>query len=104
MKKINSGVPVVTMLISLLLVGFNLGAFKIIESAASDRARSVMGGILLQEDNIVHMSYTPGNSEQGESYIERYLRPSDNKATEKKYIFSGDGAGLPRVYTFPAEV
>jgi hypothetical protein len=86
--KLNNDTNFIKMvLICLVLVIINMGAYKIIFQAAGYDVKGALGGNLAYDDYEKFTEYADGNIKPDDNYIERFLRPSNDKELDKKYNY-----------------
>lgn len=90
--------------VAFVIVVFNIGSLKVMNTMLGVGAKSVMGGELAAEGFEAYEKLEIEQTRHDDSHVERFMRPSAAKLMEKKYPFSKDGQDIPRVFSLPVDV
>lgn len=104
MKKISVSMILKTSSIFILLVILNIGILKILKIIPNDDSIGVMGGSLYFQNYDSLYDKNSQYIEPDDTYIERFLRPSSEKAMDKKYVFDKGGERLPKSFSTAGEL
>lgn len=91
-------------MIALIIVVLNIGAFKVMNTMMAGEVKSVMGGALVTDSFEDLEGLEKVQTQPNDSHVERFMRPSAAVPMEKKYPFSKEGQNIPKTFTIPAEV
>lgn len=95
---------VLTATVACLLVMANVAGFRLVPAFLNSGERSVMGGELGSDlyNDIENME--DDYIKPDDTYIERFLRPSQSKTIEKKYPYDAEGGMALGQFQKPSEV